>query len=104
MLSIPLVIRRLLGYLFAIFIAGVCPVMAADSVATVTEAVNEVSHGSAQSAETAPAKTGTQIQDGEYLKTGVKSRAELQLANQSITRLGANTIFNYSVANNEVDL
>ena len=26
------------------------------------------------------------------------------MANQSITRLGANTIFNYSVANNEIDL
>ena len=33
-----------------------------------------------------------------------KSRAELSLANQSVTRVGANTIFNYSVANNEVDL
>jgi FecR protein len=78
--------------------------MAADSAATVTEAVNQVSHGSAQTSDTTPAKSGTRIQDGEYLKTGVKSRAELELANQSITRLGANTIFNYSVANNEVDL
>jgi hypothetical protein len=57
-----------------------------------------------QTADTAPAKTGTRLQDGEYLKTGVKSRAELELANQSITRLGANTIFNYSVAGNEIDL
>jgi hypothetical protein len=100
----PHVIKRLLGFLFALTAAGLSPALAADTAATVTEAVNDVSHGSAQSAQTEPAKNGTQIQDGEYLKTGVKSRAELQLANQSITRLGANTIFNYSVANNEVDL
>ena len=52
----------------------------------------------------APAKVGTTLQDGEYLKTGAKSRAELDLANQSVTRVGANTIFNYTAGNNEVDL
>src|SRR5471032_152683 len=83
---------------------GISPLIAADSAATVTEAVNQVTHGSLQMADTSRAKTGTRLQDGEYLKTGVKSRAELELANQSITRLGANTIFNYSVATNEIDL
>lgn len=97
-------IKPVLGYLFAIFAFGISPLIAADSAATVTEAVNQVTHGSSQSADTTPAKAGTRLQDGEYLKTGVKSRAELELANQSITRLGANTIFNYSVANNEIDL
>jgi mannose-6-phosphate isomerase-like protein (cupin superfamily) len=65
---------------------------------------NQVTHGSTQTADTSPAKVGTHLQDGEYLKTGVKSRAEIELANQSVTRLGANTIFNYSVTNNEIDL
>jgi len=80
------------------------PVFAANSAATVTEAVNDVSHGSSQAVATEPAKVGTQLQDGEYLKTGVKSRAELELANQTVTRLGANTIFNYSSTSNEIDL
>jgi hypothetical protein len=78
--------------------------MAAGAAATVTEAVNDVTHGTSQSTDTAPAKVGTALQDGEYLKTGSKSRAELSLANQSVTRVGANTIFNYTSTNNEVDL
>jgi hypothetical protein len=99
-----LVMKRTLGLLLAIFLAGSIPSIGADAAATVTEAVNDVSHGNSQTTDTTPAKAGTVIQDGEYLKTGVKSRAELALANQSITRLGANTVFNYSVGTNEVDL
>lgn len=102
--SFSFVINRLLSLVLVILIAGATPLLAATSAATVTEAVNDVSHGTSQTAATAPAKVGTQLQDGEYLKTGVKSRAELTLANQTITRLGANTIFNYSAATNEVDL
>jgi len=98
------VIKLLLRQLLALFIGGISPLLAADSAATVTEAVNVVTHGSSQTAESAPATAGTRLQDGEYLKTGVKSRAELELANLSITRLGANTIFNYSAASNEIDL
>jgi hypothetical protein len=95
---------RWIGYVFASCAVSVGSSSAADSAATVTEAVNQVTHGSSQATAALPAKVGTPIQDGEYLKTGVKSRAELQLANQSITRVGANTIFNYSVGDNEVDL
>ena len=95
--------RRICGRLLAIFLAGSVPLVA-DTSATVTEAVNHVTHGSAQSSATSPASSGTRLQDGEYLKTGVKSRAALELANQSITRLGSNTIFNYSVSSNEIDL
>ncbi len=102
--NMPIVMKTVLVLLVAMAVTGLIPLPAADTSATVTEAVNEVSHGSAQASATSPAKSGTRIQDGEYLKTGVKSRAELSLANQSITRLGANTIFNYSVANNEIDL
>jgi hypothetical protein len=96
--------KRLLGLCTALFCMGISPVVAANSEATVTEAVNEVTSGSSGTAATAPAKTGTHLADGQYLKTGVKSRAELQLGDLSITRLGANTIFNYSTANNEIDL
>jgi mannose-6-phosphate isomerase-like protein (cupin superfamily) len=76
----------------------------ADSAATVTEAVNVVDHGTTQSTDTTPAKVGTTLHNGEYLKTGAQSRAELTLANQSVTRVGANTIFDYSVADNQIDL
>jgi len=77
---------------------------AADSAATVTEAVNHVDHGASQTTDTTPAKVGTVIHNGEYLKTGTQSRAELKLANQTVTRVGANTVFNYSVADNTINL
>jgi mannose-6-phosphate isomerase-like protein (cupin superfamily) len=83
---------------------GVFPAVAADHGAVVTEAVNQVTHGPSQSVDSAPAPTGTVLQDGEYLKTGGESLAEMKLPNQTVTRLGSNTIFNYSAASNQVDL
>ena len=60
--------------------------------------------GAAAPAATTAAPKGTPIHDGEYLKTGEQSRAELLLPSASITRLGAYTIFNYSAESNTVDL
>jgi hypothetical protein len=84
--------------------AVTCRPLLADSAATVTEAVNQVSYGSSQSAATDAARIGSKIQAGQFVETGVKSRAELELANLSITRLGANTIFDYSPGTNTIDL
>ena len=96
--------KNQIAHLLAVlFLAGIGHA-AAGSAATVTVAVNQVTHGSASSANSAPAKVGTQLSDGEYLKTGAASRAEMELSNQTITRLGANTIFNYSATTNTVDL
>lgn len=78
--------------------------VAGGSAAKVTEVVNQVDHGMSQSTSTTPAKVGTLLNNGEYLKTGAKSRAELALANATVTRLGANTIFNYSVSDNQINL
>ena len=96
-------LRFLLGLpVVTLVLAGRC--LAADKVATVTESVNDVSHGHSQSTASDPAPTGTQLHDGEYIKTGSSSRAELQFSNKTISRLGANTIFNYSASANQVDL
>jgi len=94
---------RRVTYLAVAFVLGISLSMKADQPAKVTEAVNLVEHGSKESVTT-PATVGTPVHDGEYLKTGVKSRAEMLLPTASITRLGANTIFNYSVESNTVDL
>jgi mannose-6-phosphate isomerase-like protein (cupin superfamily) len=75
-----------------------------ESAATVTEAVNDVTRGSSAVAGTEVARIGSKLEDGQYLKTGVKSRAELELANLAITRLGADTIFDYSPGANQIDL
>ena len=85
------------------FMLGISRSVAADQPAKVTEVVNVVDHGTTES-ETSPATIGTLVHDGEYLKTGVRSRAEILLPTASVTRLGAYTIFNYSVESNTVDL
>jgi len=94
----------LLTALAACLALASAPLLAAEKVATVTASFNDVTHGQAQSTATTAAPVGTKLHDGEYLKTGAGSRAEMELSNQTITRLGANTIFNYSAANNQVDL
>jgi hypothetical protein len=86
------------------FVLGISQAMAHDQTARVTEVFNKVEHGSQQSDISSPATAGTLVHDGEYLKTETKSRAEMKLPSTSITRLGANTIFNYSVESNTVDL
>src|SRR5580658_9383534 len=103
-LTINLMNTRSIFYLVAISMLAAGRSMAAGQDATVTESVNVVNHGSSQSAASAPAPKGTDIRDGEYVETGSASRAELQFANKTISRLGANTIFNYSASSNEVDL
>jgi FecR protein len=94
---------RYVIYLAVAFVLGMCPSLEADESAKVTEVFNWVEHGISDSATT-PAAVGTAVHDGEYLKTGSQSRAEMLLPTASITRLGANTIFNYSVESNTVDL
>lgn len=93
-----------LAFISLIGAVGALPAVAAEHGAVVTEAVNQVTHGPSQSVDSAPAPTGTVLQDGEYLKTGGESLAEMKLPNQTVTRLGSNTIFNYSAASNQVDL
>jgi FecR protein len=78
-------------------------VLHAEQPAQITEAVNKVEHGSKE-ALTTPATKGTEVYNGEYVKTLEQSRAELLLPTTSITRLGANTIFNYSEDTNTIDL
>jgi mannose-6-phosphate isomerase-like protein (cupin superfamily) len=90
-------------FLALTFTLATVPVLQADQGAKVTESVNVVEYGPKPS-DLSPAPTGTLVHDGEYLKTGQLARAEMQLPAGNITRLGANTLFNYSVDSNTVDL
>ena len=85
-------------------VLGMSASLRGDPPATVTEAVNHVERGSQGSSDYSPATKGTTVHDGQDVKTGVASRAEILLPSTSITRLGANTIFNYSAESNTVDL
>ena len=91
-------------WLAIVFVIGTGRALEADQPAKVIEAVATVDHGTHESAITSPAQVGTAVNDGEYVKTGKLSRAAMQLPTATITRLGANTIFDYSVATNTADL
>jgi hypothetical protein len=72
--------------------------------ATVTQAYHKVTHADSESGKGESAQAGTALRDGEYLKTGKASLAEMELANKTITRLGPDTRFAYSAATQEADL
>jgi hypothetical protein len=95
---------RGIAVLATAFVMVVSSALKADDAAKVTVAENKVVYGANVSSVNLPAVKGTAIHDGEYVETRVNSRAELLLPSSSITRLGADTIFNYSVRSNEVDL
>jgi hypothetical protein len=74
------------------------------SSAKVTEKVNDVEKSPQGTTDYTPAEQGSLVNDGEQVKTGARSRAELTLPSTTITRMGSNTIYNFSAGSNTVDL
>ena len=58
----------------------------------------------ASAAGTRPAAVNDSVKEGEAVRTGGDSRAELTFTDQTITRLGANTVFSYGQGAKEFDL
>lgn len=71
--------------------------------ARVTEVVREVNVLAAQAAAR-PATVNEVVNEGSAVRTGTQSRAELTFADQTITRLGANTVFRVGGAAKTYDL
>ncbi|MEO6870927.1 MAG: FecR domain-containing protein [Chthoniobacterales bacterium] len=51
-----------------------------------------------------PAKVSDEVHDGTAVRTGTESRAELTFTDQTIARLGANTIFSFNEGTRNLDL
>ena len=51
-----------------------------------------------------PAQVSDQVRDGTAVRTGVESRAELTFTDQTLARLGANTIFSFNDGTRNLDL
>jgi hypothetical protein len=71
--------------------------------ARVTEVIRDVRLLSAQMAAR-PATVNDSVNEGTAVRTGTDSRAELTFADQTITRLGANTVFSFGAAARTYDL
>lgn len=79
--------------------AGIASVLfAADQKqARVTEVIRDVRLLAAQ-ANARPATVNDTVREGTAVRTGTDSRAELRFTDQTLTRLGANTVFSFGGA------
>jgi len=71
---------------------------------TVVETVNDVTHIAMPSGQTEPAIVRLRLQAPDQLRTGRRSRAELEAPDGTITRLGANTLFAFDRATRSLEL
>src|SRR5437660_5677572 len=71
--------------------------------ARVTEVIHDVRLLAAQNAAR-PAAVNATVREGTAVRTGTESRAELTFTDQTLTRLGANTVFSFSAGVRTYDL
>ncbi len=69
-----------------------------------TQVVNDVQIISAADQKEKPATVNEIFSMPDILRTGAASRAELMAPDQTVTRVGANTIFSFDPANRTIDL
>lgn len=71
--------------------------------ARVTEVIRDV-HLLAGQTAARPATVNDSVNEGTAVRTGAESRAELTFTDETITRLGANTVFSFGAAARTYDL
>ena len=71
--------------------------------ARVTQVVKDVKLLPGQAAPR-PAQVSDEVRDGTAVRTGVESRAELTFTDQTLARLGANSIFSFSQGTRNLEL
>jgi FecR protein len=72
--------------------------------ATITEVVNNVTVIEPSTKRTSAAKVRGEFATPNVLRTGAASRAELTAADQTVTRVGQNTLFSFQPNSREIDL
>jgi FecR protein len=86
-------------------VAGIATVLfaAEQKQARVTEVIHDVRLLAGQTAAR-PAVVNETVREGTAVRTGTDSRAELTFLDQTLTRLGANTVFSFGAAARTYDL
>lgn len=92
-----------------LFIAGLLcgcvPIFAAPlTQSTFTEVVKDVNVVSASTKTAQPATVNELVTAPDLVRTGPESRAELTAPDQTITRIGANTVFSFEPTGRNIDL
>src|SRR3954468_7733239 len=72
--------------------------------ARLTEVIRDVKLLASKAASGRTASVNDSVQEGQAVRTGGESRAELTFTDQTITRLGSNTLFSYGQGAKQMDL
>src|SRR5437016_4665652 len=97
---VPIAILLAVG---VVLVAARLLLAAEQKQARVTEVIHEVRLLAAQTAAR-PAAVNDTVREGMAVRTGADSRAELTFMDQTLTRLGANTVFSFGAAARTYDL
>jgi len=89
----------LMGFIFLFEAYGV-----AIDHAKITEVVNDVGVLNPDSRHTTPAKTDGVVHTPDIMKTGADSRSEMVADDQTVTRVGANTLFSFEPKERVINL
>ncbi len=92
-------------WLFALLL-GCCAGAGATDLtqSTITEVIKDVKVNMPGTAAAAPAQISVLFKSPELLRTGAESRAELTAPDQTLTRIGANTVFSFENAGRTINL
>ena len=86
-------------------LCGCAPALAAPlSESTFTEIVKQVNVVAAATQTAAPATVNEVVKAPDLVRTGPESRAELTAPDQTITRIGANTVFSFEPTGRNINL
>lgn len=93
--------------LLTVLLAPIASLQIADAAqlkeAQVTQVIKDVKVFSSGAAPR-PAAVGDEVRDGATVITGTESRAEVTFANQTLARLGANTVFSLNQGTGDMNL
>jgi ferric-dicitrate binding protein FerR (iron transport regulator) len=96
---------RALGWALGVLGLALALPAAEAASARVTQAYGEVTIGGQANGKSArPASTGDTVRDAEYVRTAMKSRAELQFPDKTLLRVGSSTVFTFNSGPNQFRL
>src|SRR4051794_25155734 len=90
--------------LAAVLGAGVCLRAASLTESTFTEIIKDVNVVPAATKTAAPAQMNELVKAPDLVRTGPASRAELTAPDQTLTRIGANTVFSFEPTGRNLNL
>ena len=92
-------------FVATLFVSGTLSLLAEPlTQSTFTEVVKDVNVVAAATKAAAPANVNEVVKAPDKVRTGPDSRAELTAPDQTITRIGANTVFSFEPSGRNIDL